>query len=173
MKKLFAFTLVVVAALLSMRLERSHEPAETPKNSDTRASRVFELARAEDGRLDVSVLLASNRLPDERKHALLNADENQDGFLTQDELATAIPALQIKSPLADEEAVANDELERENQKDTESAHNEQNNGQDKGKRAFADSADRLRPPVHKNEMNRRPKPPRPRRQPGFPPPPRG
>ena len=172
MKKLFAFTLVVVAVLLSMRFDRSHEPSETPKNSDSRASRVFELARAEDGRLDVSVLLASNRLPDERKHALLNADEDQDGFLTQDELTTAIPALQTKS-LTDEEVVPNDELENENQKDPEIVHNEQNNVQDNEKRAYADFEDRPRPLVHKNKMNRRPKPPRLRRQPGFPPPPRG
>ncbi len=90
MKKLFTIAILVGAALLSTRW--SHTPNENRKINVVHSERILELAKAEDGRLDLSILLASSRLPDERKKAFLDADEDNDGFLTQDEFMLATPS---------------------------------------------------------------------------------
>ena len=92
MKKLFTIAILVGAALLSTRW--SHTPNENRKTDVVHSERVLELAKTEDGRLDLSILLASSRLPAERKKAFLDADEDKDGCLTQGEFSLSIPRSQ-------------------------------------------------------------------------------
>ena len=154
MKKLFTIAILVGAALLSTRW--SHTPNENRKTDVVHSERVLELAKTEDGRLDLSILLASSRLPDERKKAFLDADEDKDGFLTQGEFSLSIPRSQ---------AVRDGDGKKESTFATNSETSSRNHELDLAIHDIevwfnSEHPISLHPSFHKNEHNRMPKPSR-------------
>ncbi len=68
-----------LCAMSEISLQKKNEELQSPSKS------AVETARLEDGRIDLSILLASNVLPEERRAAFREADLDSDGFLTPEE----------------------------------------------------------------------------------------
>ena len=83
MKKSIAIAITIAAAVASMQLAKAQNNQNN--EGDQPNGRIMEEARMQDGRYDLSKLLASDRLPDERKEAFKAADKDNDGFLTVEE----------------------------------------------------------------------------------------
>ena len=79
MKKFILFVLIL--CVVSYYRVASEERKKQSPQSQT----LFAKATTADGRLDLSILLASPLLPDERRAAYQEADRDGDGFLTREE----------------------------------------------------------------------------------------
>ena len=81
-----------IAVVLTVAISVAHfAGAQNPSPQGRMGGRIFAEARNEDGSLDLSKILASDRLPDERKQAFKAADKDGDGRLTQDEVKEVFP----------------------------------------------------------------------------------
>ena len=78
MKKLL---LGIILGMIAISIYNSESLKETPKQT----GRVFEDARTEDGRIDLSFVIDSNKFSQERIEAFKFADADSDGFLTDEE----------------------------------------------------------------------------------------
>ena len=58
---------------------------ESNQMESKQTGRVFEEARNEDGKIDLALVIASNKFPQERIEAFKFADGDSDGFLTEEE----------------------------------------------------------------------------------------
>ena len=104
MKKILTLALVLAIALLSTRSNRV--PKEVKRPNDAQSGRAFDLAKTSDGRLDLSILLAFPRFPDDVKLAFLDADEDKDGFLSSSELTIARNIINAKAPDEDQNSTS-------------------------------------------------------------------
>ena len=100
MKKTLILALILAIAFFSMRSSRV--PQDVKRPNDVQSGRAFDLAKTSDGRLDLSILLAFPRFPDDVKLAFLDADEDKNGFLTSDELTIARSIINAKAPDKDQ-----------------------------------------------------------------------
>ena len=58
--------------------------SESNQTESKQTGRVFEDARTEDGKIDLALVIASNKFPQERIEAFKFADGDSDGFLTEE-----------------------------------------------------------------------------------------
>ena len=79
MKKFILFVLILCA------VSYYRVASEERKKQSPQSQTLFAKATTADGRLDLSILLASPLLPDERRAAYQEADRDGDGFLTREE----------------------------------------------------------------------------------------
>ncbi len=84
MKRILSLAIAFTVGISVAQCVDSDSPSSqrSPKNV---SGRLFVDARNEDGSFDLSQILRSNLLPDERKEAFKKGDKDKDGRITQDE----------------------------------------------------------------------------------------
>ena len=84
MKKTLSFAAIITAAAASIAIAQTQDKAPAQPT----LGRILVNARAENGQYDLSKILSNDRIPEETRKFIQDADKDNDGFLNRDEAAT-------------------------------------------------------------------------------------
>ena len=84
MKKTLSFAAIITAAAASIAIAQTQDKAPAQPT----LGRILVNARAENGQYDLSKILSNDRIPEETRKFIQDADKDNDGFLNREEAAT-------------------------------------------------------------------------------------
>ncbi len=88
MKKILSLAATITAAVASIALAQSQDKAQDKAPAQPTLGRILVNARAENGQYDLSKILNNDRIPEETRKLIQDADADKDGFLNREEAAT-------------------------------------------------------------------------------------
>ena len=80
MKKTLSFAAIITAAVASIAIAQTQDKAPAQPT----LGRILVNARAENGQYDLSKILSNDRIPEETRKFIQDADKDNDGFLNRD-----------------------------------------------------------------------------------------